>query len=229
MDLGICDPPFGIHEASFGKHYHRSASNVLSGYVEAPANYQKFSNEWIARAARILKKDGTLYIVTGWSRLREVLNAVESNGLIVHNHIVWKYSFGVYTKRKFCSSHYHILRVGKSMKLKFNRLCRFSPDEKTESGGSKLYRDMEDVWVINKEYDWGKKKNCNKLPEELVNKMMLYSSDPADTVFDFFLGNGTTAHCAVALNRNVVGFELNPIAYRQIQEWSAQRDPRSSS
>ena len=224
IDLGVHDPPFGIKEASFAKHYNRDNSRVLPGYVEAPADYQKFSNEWIEQAARTLKKDGTLYIVIGWSRLREVLNAVESNGLIIHNHIVWKYNFGVYTTRKFCSSHYHILRVGKSKNLKFNRLCRFSPDDKNELGRSKLYQDMEDVWVINREYARGEAKNCNKLPNELVNKMILYSSDPGDTVSDFFLGNGTTAHCAVDLHRNVVGFELNSIAYRQIQKWAARRD-----
>lgn len=68
---------------------------------------------------------------------------------------------------------------------------------------------MEDVWIINKEYHPGKYKNQNKLPEALVEKMVLYSSNEKDIVCDFFLGNFTTAIVSKKLNRIPYGFELN--------------------
>ena len=216
VDLTVCDPPFGIGESSFSTLYNRKAARIIRGYVEAPKDYQSFSDKWIAEATRILKLNGTMYIVSGWTQLRHILNSVEACGLILHNHIIWKYNFGVYTRQKFCSSHYHILRLGKSNKVKFNRTCRFTPKDRNESGGSLLYQDMEDVWYIKKEYSRGTLKNCNKLPDELVDKMILYSSDPGDLVCDFFLGNGTTAKRALALRRNIVGFEINPVAFRHI-------------
>ena len=216
IDLGIYDPDFGIGGSSFSTLYNRKTSKIIGGYFEAPQDYQSFSNQWIAQATRILKPNGTIYIVSGWTNLRAILNSVEESGLVTLNHIIWKYNFGVYTTRKFCSSHYHILRLGKSKKVKFNRTCRYTPEEKNESGGSLLYQDMEDVWYIKKEYSRGTLKNCNKLPDELVDKMILYSSDPGDLVCDFFLGNGTTAKRALALRRNIVGFEINPVAFRHI-------------
>ena len=66
FDLLICDPPFCISESKFGQHYNRDESIVLDGYIEAPPDYQKFSNEWIGEAERVLKKNGTLYIISSW-------------------------------------------------------------------------------------------------------------------------------------------------------------------
>ena len=43
--------------------------------------------------------------------------------------------------------------------------------------------------------------------------MLQYSSNIDDKVCDFFLGNFTTAFCALKLARIPVGFEINPIAY----------------
>jgi len=43
IDLIICDPPFGINETSFKKHYGRK-DLVLDGYVKAPIDYENFSS-----------------------------------------------------------------------------------------------------------------------------------------------------------------------------------------
>ena len=56
-------------------------------------------------------------------------------------------------------------------------------------------------------------KNINKLPEELVKKMIQYSSNEGDLVCDFFLGNFTTAVVSKKLNRVPMGFELNKHAF----------------
>ncbi len=215
IDFGIFDPPFGISEKGFGKHYNRRPECVIEGYVEAPSNYSEFTEKWLGEAARVLKKDGSMYVVSGWTNLADVLNAARKSGLHLMNQISWKYQFGVYCKKKFISSHYNILFLVKDKKnYTFNTNCRFGSDEKTETGGKKLYRDMEDVWTINKEYRPGVKKNCNKLPDELVKKMIQYSSNEGSVVIDFFLGNFTSAIVAKKLGRIPCGFELNPEAYK---------------
>ena len=211
VDLIICDPPFGIGESSFGRYYNRDNSNVVEGYVEIPDKYDIFSMEWIGAAKRILKETGSMYIVSGWTNLADVLNAIDRNNLFVINHIIWKFNFGVFTRKKFVTSHYHILYVKKDKKFKvtFNKSCRFASTQRDQKGGSLVYQDMEDVWVINKEYHRGKKKNNNKLPESLVAKMIQYSSNERDVVCDFFLGNFTTAIVAKKLRRKFCGFEIN--------------------
>jgi len=147
----------------------------------------------------------------GHSNLRHVLNAAYALKLHEINHIIWKYNFGVYTKKKYVTSHYHILYYSKSIKSKniFNTYCRFGSQEKTSTGKSLLYQDLEDVFIINKEYDPKIPKNQNKLPNELVRKMILYSSNAGDMVCDFFMGNFTTAYNAIKLGRKIVGYEIN--------------------
>jgi site-specific DNA-methyltransferase (adenine-specific) len=215
VDLMVCDPPFGINETSFGKHYKRDEDVVIEGYVEAPADYDRFTFEWMEQAKRVLKPDGSFYIISGWTNLKDILNAGEALGLYLCNHIIWKYNFGVYTKKKFVTSHYHILYYLKSPKARptFNQYCRFGPSARDGRGKSLNYQDMEDVWVINKEFKQGQKKNKNKLPDALLDKILLYSSNEKDTVCDFFQGNFTTAMSAIRLGRIPVGFELNEEAY----------------
>jgi len=171
----------------------------------------KTSLAWINECKRILKDNGSFYIISGWTNLYHILNAIDELKLHLVNHIIWKYNFGVYTQRKFVSSHYHILYLTKSSRSRptFNTCCRFNREERTDIGGSALYSDMEDVWYIRKEYQKGKLKNSNKLPEGLVKKIIQYSSNQGDIVCDFFMGNFTTAMVAKKMGRNCVGFEIN--------------------
>lgn len=217
VDLIINDPPFGIDESTFEKkHYGRDDSVVLGGYVEAPAEYRPWCESWMAQCRRILKRDGTMYVISGWTRLGDVLAALETAGFRTLNHCIWKYNFGVFTTTKFVTSHYHVLRVAKTEAKTptFRTHCRFGPQERTPDGSrSLLNADLEDVFVINREYAPGKIKNANALPSELVSKLIAYSSAPGDLVCDMFLGNFTTAYAALRMDRRVVGFEINPIAF----------------
>jgi len=217
VDLGIHDPPFGIGESRFHRHYNRKRENVIEGYVEAPCDvpYDEWTLRWMTQAKRVLKDNGSMYVVSGHTPLLSVLNAAHELGLVEINQIIWKYNFGVNTKRKFVTSHYHILYYKKSESTEptFNPTCRFRADDVAG-----LENDFTDVWFINREFHRGKNKNCNKLPTELVRKMIQYSSNPNDMVCDFFLGNFTTAVVARQLGRNACGFELNPLAFRNGME-----------
>ena len=119
--------------------------------------------------------------------------------------------FGVFTRRKYISSHYHILYYEKpGGRRAFDMGCRFGPDERDGAGGSLNYQDREDVWVINREYKPGQVKNKNELPSQLLQKMIQYSSREGDLVADFFMGGGSTCRQALALGRRFVGFEQSP-------------------
>jgi len=222
INLIISDPPYGINGDKLDKHYNRDESNVLNGYVEVSENeYPEFSMNWVKEAERVLKPGGSIYIVSGYSNLRHILNALADTKLEEKNHIIWKYNFGVYTSKKYISSHYHILYYVKPPcnKATFNTNAFFADSEKTENGGSLNYLDREDVWVINREYKPNQIKNKNELPKALLTKMILYSSNENDMVCDFFLGSFSTAKTAIGLGRNACGFEINKNAFDyQIQE-----------
>ena len=114
VDLIITDPPFAIEGDKLHKHYNRKESFVIDGYVEIPKDeYADFSKLWITEAERVLRPGGALAVVSGYSNLIDILNALKGTTLEEINHIIWKYNFGVSTRSKFVSSHYHILYYSK--------------------------------------------------------------------------------------------------------------------
>ncbi len=204
VDLIVTDPPYGIAGQTLDKHYNRNEGNVVDGYIDVNSeDYGKFSNDWIKEAARVLRSGRRMFIVSGWSHLAEVLSAINLSGLNVVNHIIWKYNFGVYTTKKFVSSHYHILLVQKGVFDK--EISKWTVPESVSAFG--------DVWRIKREYKPGQVKNKNQLPSVLLQRMINMSSVSGDVVADFFAGSGSTAVESVMIGRIACGFELNPDAF----------------
>jgi len=211
VDLIVTDPPYGIAGKTLDKHYNRNEANVVDGYVDVSnEEYAQFSNEWIKESARVLRYGKRMFIVSGWSHIAEVLSAVELAGLVVINHIIWKYNFGVYTTKKFVSSHYHILLVQKGV---FDKdITKWNV--KKEEGEDVL----EDVWRIKREYKPKQVKNKNQLPSILLQRMIRLASDVDDVVVDFFAGSGSTVVESIKMGRIGCGFEINHSAYEFASE-----------
>ena len=210
FDLVITDPPFAINFKATKSNYNRTASRVIQGYNEIlPENYYDFSVNWMSEAFRILKESGSMYVFSGWNNLKDILSALDDVGFTTVNHIIWKYQFGVVTKKKYVTSHYHCLYVCKNdKKKKFYPFSRFKKDSKTDNGRSLHYKDKEDVWEIKREYWTGKEKTPTKLPADLIKKILLYSSRKNDLVLDPFLGSGQVAVVSKMLGREYYGFEI---------------------
>lgn len=210
VDLVITDPPFAIDFKAKRSNYNRTYSRVLEGYSEIPQEkYYKFTIDWMKEVYKTLKDSGSMYVFSGWNNLKDILTALDDVGFITVNHIIWKYQFGVVTKRKFVTSHYHCLFVCKDdRKRKFFPFSRFEKGLRDENGGSAHYKDKEDVWVINREYWTGDKKTPTKLPSDLIKKILMYSSEEGDVVLDPFLGSGQVAVVSKILGRRYIGFEI---------------------
>jgi len=195
IDQIIADPPFGIKFTGKEQMYNRVDRNVVDGYVEVPQEeYDQFTYAWISELPRIMKDTSTAYIFSGWTNLELVLAAARRAKLKLINHIIWKYQFGVFTQKKFVTSHYHLLLLAKNENnYFFNKVIHYP----------------QDVWNIKREYHHKQEKNGTKLPSELVQKCLDFGSKPGDLILDPFMGNGTTAEVAKANFRHFIGFEIN--------------------
>ncbi|MHA1721438.1 MAG: DNA-methyltransferase [Promethearchaeota archaeon] len=195
IDLIIADPPFGLEFTGKESLYNRNSEYVVEGYKEIEiTDYRNFTSKWIQEIPRILKSHGSAYIFSGWTNLLPLLQSIEDSGLILRNHLIWQYNFAVFTKRKFATSHYHILYVVKDEKnVFFNRIKHYETD----------------IWTIPRKYKPNQVKNGTKLPNDLVRKCINYSSKPGDLILDPFSGNGTTQVAAKSEFRHYIGFELN--------------------
>ena len=216
IDLVITDPPFAINFKAKKANYNRLSSRVMSGYNEIKAkDYYDFTYEWMSQVHRILKDSGSMYVFSGWNNLKDILRALDDVGFTTVNHIIWKYQFGVVTRKKFVTSHYHCLYVCKDdKKRKFFPFSRFKKDSKNKDGRSLHYKDKEDVWEIKREYWTGDEKTPTKLPAELIEKLLQYSSQKNDIVLDPFLGSGQVAVVSKSMGRKFLGFEIVPEYYK---------------
>jgi len=193
VDVIIADPPFGIDFSGREMIYNRDARYVREGYREVSGDYLEFSRRWISELPRLMKKSSSAWIFSGWTNLGDILTAVKESGLTLTNHVIWRYQFGVFTRRKFVTSHYHVLFLTKTKDYYFNKVMHYPLD----------------VWEINRTYRKGEEKNGTKLPEELVSRCIDFTTRPGDIVLDPFMGNGTTAVAARANFRHFIGFETN--------------------
>jgi site-specific DNA-methyltransferase (adenine-specific) len=194
IDLIVTDPPFAIDFRAQKLNYNRTGSNVLPGYREVHSgDYGLFTHEWINEAFRVISPSGSMYVFSGWNHLKDILSGLDDAGFITQNHLIWKYQFGVFTKKKYVTSHYHVLYVLKDkMHYTFNKVEHYP----------------EDVWEIRREYWKGRKKTATKLPSEIVRKILRFSSNPGDLILDPFLGSGTVAVTAKEMGRHFIGFEV---------------------
>jgi len=216
VDLVITDPPFAINFKAKKANYNRTPSRVIAGYNEIkPEDYYDFTYFWMKEVFRVLKDSGSMYVFSGWNNLKDILRAIDDVGFLTINHIIWKYQFGVVTKNKFVTSHYHCLYVCKDVKKrKFYPFSRFKKGDKNKEGRSLHYRDKEDVWDIKREYWTGDEKTPTKLPSELIEKLLQYSSVKNDLVLDPFLGSGQVAVVSKSMGRQFLGFEIVPEYYK---------------
>ncbi len=211
VDLTFTDPPYGIDGDTLDILYHRDEGNVVPGYIDVPLkDYAKFSKDWINECARVLRPGGSIYIVSGYTNLHHILNALHESELEEVNHIIAKYTFGVNATKKWVSSHYHVLFWEKPAKGKqkrtFNNSYKYTDNKDS-------YNDRLSVQDMPRDYKPGQIKNKNQLSEDFIEKFIRYSSNRGDTVLDCFGGGLTTGRTALRWGRNFIGFELNTHAY----------------
>ena len=202
VNLVFADPPFGIGFRGNLQTYHRKP-DALS-YVEVPEDeYPRFIHSLLDWSYNALRASGSMWLLSGWNNLGVVLRTVEESGFSILNHCIWKYQFGVFTKKRFTTSHYHLLLLVKDGNdYTFNKPEHYA----------------EDVWYIKRPYHHGIRTAGNELPDKLVEKCVRTSSNEGDLVVDPVLGSGTTMGVCLRTGRRCIGIEVNPSLRTRIRE-----------
>jgi site-specific DNA-methyltransferase (adenine-specific) len=215
VDLVFADPPFNI-----GYVYDSYRDDVPD------TEYVNWSRRWMVACQRVLKANGSFYIAIGDDFAADIRVLGRELGLHLRNWIIWRYTFGQNMKAKFSRAHTHIFYFTKDPKeFTFNdEKLRFPSARHTEYQdlrANPLGRLPDDVWdefprVCGTFRERAGFHGC-QMPEALLMRIVMASSNPGETVLDPFVGSGTTAAAAKRLGRRYVGIDISPEYVKQTQ------------
>jgi site-specific DNA-methyltransferase (adenine-specific) len=207
-DLIFADPPFNINYA-----YDLYKDNRLYD------DYVQWSERWMRVCLeKALKPTGSMWIAIGDDFAAEIRMLGRKLGLTLRNWIIWHYTFGQQTSRKFGRTHTHIFYFVKDANaFTFNDLDIRIESERQKTGDARanpLGKIPGDVWTISRvcgTFDKRVAWHPCQMPEELLERVIKATSNFGDLVLDPFSGSGTTCAVAKWLHRQYIGVETSPM------------------
>ncbi len=216
IDMTFADPPFNLN-----KKY----SNYKD--KKAAEDYIKWCEQWLSEMVRVTKPTGSILVhnIPKWL----IYFGNHLNKIAVFKHwIAWD-SMSTPLGKTLLPAHYGILFYTKSPKgFKFNELrsphkkCRKCGEMTKDYGGKKSQINpygtlLSDCWadIHRIRHNTRRDDHPCQLPEPLLERLVLMTTEEGDVVLDPFIGAGTTALAAKRLGRNYIGIDIDP-KYRKI-------------
>jgi len=203
-----------------GKRYE---THVIgrSGYGDQFDDYLAFLEPRLCEAYRVLAPQGSLYFHIDFREVhycKILLDEIFGRESFI-NEIIWAYDYGARTRKRWPPKHDNILWYAKDPRnYTFNyedieRIPYMAPglvgEEKAKRG--KL---PTDTWwhTIVGTNSREKTGYPTQKPVGVIRRIIQASSNPGDTVLDFFAGSGTVGEVCLEMNRNFILVDNNPQA-----------------
>jgi len=187
-------------------------------FIDIFDDYLEFLEPRCQEAYRILAPTGTLYLHLDYREVhyaKVLLDSIFGRECFL-NEVIWAYDYGGRTQKRWPPKHDNILVYVKDpTAYTFNvdaveRIPYMAPDlvgpEKAARG--KL---PTDTWWHTIVPTNGKEKTGypTQKPLGILKRIVEASSNPGDTVLDFFAGSGTTGAACLALGRRFILIDNN--------------------
>lgn len=230
FDLIFASPPYNL-----GKPYGGYVDDrALEKYIEWQETVLRKCVECLNETGSLCWQVGNYVNNGSVLPLDMVLCPIfEKLELKLRNRVVWHFGHGLHCSRRFSGRYEVVLWYTKSDSYKFNldsvrvpskypNKKYFKGPRKGELSGNPLGKNPTDIWVeedhaLEDVWDIPNVKHNHvektdhpcQFPIGLVFRFIQALTDRGDTVFDPFLGVGTTAAAAAMWNRHFFGCELD--------------------
>jgi modification methylase len=171
--------------------------------------YDIFTRAWLKEARRILKPNGTLWVIGSYHNIFRVGAALQDAGYWILNDIIWRKSNPMPNFRgtRFTNAHETLIWAsrGEDSRYTFNYRAMKALNDELQ---------MRSDWVLpicaggeREKTDGGAKAHPTQKPEALLYRVLLACTNKGDVVLDPFFGTGTTGAVARRLGREWIGIE----------------------
>jgi modification methylase len=213
VDVIFADPPYNLQlEGDLSRPDNSKVDAVDDAWDRFASfeDYDHFSRAWLKAARRVLKDNGTIWVIGSYHNIYRVGSIMQDVGYWFLNDIVWRKSNPMpnFRGRRFTNAHETLLwcsksRDQKSYTFNYEAMKQLNDDLQMRSdwliplctGGERLKDDK------------GQKAHPTQKPEALLHRVLLASTKPGDIVLDPFFGTGTTGAVAKKLGRRFIGIE----------------------
>jgi modification methylase len=223
VDMIFADPPYNLQLG--GDLFRPEGSRVDAvdndwDKFDNFAHYDNFTRDWLEQARRLLKDDGTIWVIGSYHNIFRIGALLQDADFWILNDIVWRKSNPMPNFRgtRFTNAHETLLWCSKSEKARYTFNYR----------AMKALNDdlqMRSDWHLPicagperlKGAD-GAKAHPTQKPEALLYRILLACTKPGDVVLDPFFGTGTTGAVARRLGRKWIGIEREPAYVKVAKE-----------
>ena len=216
FDLIFADPPYFLSNDGVTCQSGKMVSVNKGDWDKSKGIEEdnKFTNEWIRACRRVLKENGSLWISGTLHIIYTIGYLLEKNNYDIINDIIWYKPNAPpnLSCKYFTHSHEIVLWARKSSEshhtFNYEKMKGWNnPKDKLKNKD----KQMRSVWSIpllsKSEKEYGK--HPTQKPLELLNRIIISSSNEGDWILDPFAGSGTTGVVCSILKRKFVGIDNN--------------------
>lgn len=223
VDMIFADPPYNLQlgEGTLLRPDYSEVAAVKEEWdqFDSFAAYDKFTSAWLGEARRLLKPNGSLWVIGSYHNIFRVGSVLQDLGFWILNDVVWVKANPMPNFRgsRFTNAHETLIWAAHSSagRYQFNYEAMKQLNEGTQMrsdwhfpicNGAERLRDTK-----------GRKAHPTQKPEALLHRLMLACTSVGDIVLDPFGGTGTTAAVAKRLGRHYILMEREPDYLQHIQ------------
>ncbi|RLP25195.1 site-specific DNA-methyltransferase [Mesorhizobium sp. YM1C-6-2] len=213
VDVVFADPPYNLQLDGDLHRPDQSKVDAVDDHwdqFESFAAYDAFTRAWLLAARRVLKPNGTIWVIGSYHNIFRVGSIMQDLGFWILNDIVWRKTNPMpnFRGRRFQNAHETMIWASRDPKAKgytFNYEAMKAANDDVQMRSDWLFPICTGAERLKDEN--GEKLHPTQKPEALLARIMLSSTKPGDVVLDPFFGSGTTGAVAKRLGRNFVGID----------------------
>ena len=213
FDLIFADPPYNMQ---LGENLRRPDNSKVKSVdddwdkFQSFKSYDEFSLMWLQECKRTLKDDGTIWVIGSYHNIFRLGFHLQNLDYWILNDVIWRKNNPMpnFKGTRFTNAHETLIWASKNKNSKytFNYQSLKCLNDDLQMRSDWLIPICSGKERIKKN---GKKIHSTQKPESLLHRIILASTNKGDTIFDPFLGTGTTAVVAKKLGRAYFGIEQN--------------------
>jgi modification methylase len=211
VDMIFADPPYNLQLGGDLQRPEGGRVNAVDDEwdkFDSLATYDRFTHAWLAEARRILKPNGSIWVIGSYHNIFRVGTALQDQGYWILNDVVWRKANPMpnFKGTRFTNAHETLIwaSMGEDARYTFNYRAMKTLNDELQ---------MRSDWLIpicggqERLKKGGTKVHPTQKPEALLYRILLACSAPGDVVLDPFFGTGTTGAVAKRLGRHFIGIE----------------------